>query len=165
MTPEAHAALRAYLKFRAKNGEDVGPGSTLIVQRYKTKRGSPMKLKPLPITGRGVRRLIEGSLRSHKIRTGTKRRHEFKVAHGFRKLFKTRAQVAMKPIHVEMLMGHNVGLEASYYKPSENELMEDYLKAIPSSRSPRSSNSQSPSRNWPRRSSRRPRISRTWSCT
>jgi len=131
LTPEAYSALKAYLEFRKMNGEEVEPDSTLIVQRFRSKRDSPVKLKPIQITGRGVRRLIEGALRSHKIRTGIKRRHEFKVAHGFRKLFKTRAQVAMKPIHVEMLMGHDVGLEASYYKPSEKELVEDYLKAIP----------------------------------
>lgn len=131
LTPEAYLALQAYLSFRRKNGEDVEPDSTLVVQRFRTKRGIPVTLKPMGETAHGVRRLIDGSLRSHKIRTGTKRRHEFKVAHGFRKLFKTRAQVAMKPIHVEMLMGHDVGLEASYYKPSQKELMEDYLKAVP----------------------------------
>ena len=37
----------------------------------------------------------------------------------------------MKPINVEITMGHNIGVSASYYKPSEREVMEDYLKAIP----------------------------------
>jgi predicted nucleic acid-binding Zn-ribbon protein len=28
------------------------------------------------------------------------------------------------------LMGHNIGLSKSYYKPTEKELLEDYLNAI-----------------------------------
>jgi len=36
----------------------------------------------------------------------------------------------MKPINVEILMGHSVGLSDSYYRATESELMEDYLKAI-----------------------------------
>ena len=37
----------------------------------------------------------------------------------------------MKPINVELLMGHSVGVSNSYYKPKETELLEDYKKAIP----------------------------------
>ena len=38
----------------------------------------------------------------------------------------------MKPINVEITMGHNIGVSQSYYKPTEREVMEDYLKAIDS---------------------------------
>ncbi len=34
----------------------------------------------------------------------------------------------MKPINVEILLSHNVGISNSYYKPTENELLQDYLK-------------------------------------
>lgn len=37
----------------------------------------------------------------------------------------------MKPINVETLMGHSTGISDSYYRPNENELLNDYLKAIP----------------------------------
>jgi hypothetical protein len=36
----------------------------------------------------------------------------------------------MKPINVEVLVGHSTGIYDSYYKATENELLEDYLKAI-----------------------------------
>jgi hypothetical protein len=36
----------------------------------------------------------------------------------------------MKPINVEMTMGHDIGLSESYYKPSEKEVLEDYLKLL-----------------------------------
>jgi hypothetical protein len=37
----------------------------------------------------------------------------------------------MRPINVEMLMGHSTGISDSYYRPNERELLEDYLKAVP----------------------------------
>jgi hypothetical protein len=36
----------------------------------------------------------------------------------------------MKPINVEITMGHDIGVSASYYKPTEREVLEDYLKAV-----------------------------------
>jgi hypothetical protein len=36
----------------------------------------------------------------------------------------------MKPINVEVLMGHSTGISDSYYRATENELSEDYLKAV-----------------------------------
>ncbi len=58
------------------------------------------------------------------------KRHEFKTAHGFRKFFKTQAEQYMKAANVEMLMGHDLGISKSYYKPQEKEVMGDYLKAV-----------------------------------
>lgn len=37
----------------------------------------------------------------------------------------------MKPINVEITMGYNIGVSASYYRPTEREVLEDYLKVIP----------------------------------
>jgi hypothetical protein len=68
-------------------------------------------------------------LRSIGLRKEKKKRHDFSV-HGFRKYFKTRAeQSGVKPINVEILMGR-VGISDSYYKPTETELLEDYLKSV-----------------------------------
>jgi hypothetical protein len=36
----------------------------------------------------------------------------------------------MKPINVEITMGHNIGLSESYYRPIQQEVLQDYLKAI-----------------------------------
>jgi hypothetical protein len=35
----------------------------------------------------------------------------------------------MRPTNIELLMGHNIGISKSYYKPTENEMLDDYLKA------------------------------------
>jgi hypothetical protein len=43
---------------------------------------------------------------------------------------KTRCEIAgMKPINVEKLMNHSTGISDSYYRATEQELLEDYLKA------------------------------------
>ncbi|MGB8036336.1 MAG: hypothetical protein WCF03_21170 [Nitrososphaeraceae archaeon] len=34
------------------------------------------------------------------------------------------------PINVEITRGHDIGVSASYYKPTEREVLEDYLKAV-----------------------------------
>jgi hypothetical protein len=60
------------------------------------------------------------------------KRHEFKLAHGFRKFFETRTQQTMRHNNVKILMGHSssMGLSENYYKPTENEVLDDYLRAV-----------------------------------
>jgi hypothetical protein len=36
----------------------------------------------------------------------------------------------MKPINIEKMMNHSVGISDSYYRATENELLEDYLKSV-----------------------------------
>jgi hypothetical protein len=81
----------------------------------------------------GVKRLVERALWAQGIRTELeygKKRHEFQTDHGFRKWYKTQCEMAgMKPINIEKLMGHSVGISDSYYRATENDLLDDYLKA------------------------------------
>jgi hypothetical protein len=88
---------------------------------------------PKKLKSSGIKSIIERALWEQALRKPLavgERRHEWKGAHGFRKFYKTRAEQVMKPINVEITMGHNIGLSSSYYKPTENEVMEDYLKAV-----------------------------------
>src|SRR5438132_12504822 len=90
---------------------------------------APRKLKSA-----GVKRLMEDALWIQGLRKKLeqgKRRHEFQADHGLRKWFKTRCEISgMKPINIEKLMGHSTGISDSYYRATENELLEDYLKAV-----------------------------------
>jgi hypothetical protein len=53
----------------------------------------------------------------------------YQANHSLRKWFKTRCEIAgMKPINIETLLSHNLGVSDSYYRPTEGELFEDYLK-------------------------------------
>lgn len=36
----------------------------------------------------------------------------------------------MRPINVEITMGHNIGISSSYYRPQEKEVLNDYLNAL-----------------------------------
>lgn len=91
--------------------------------------------EPIKLRSVGIRRLVERSLWAQGIRTELepgKRRHEFQTDHGFRKWYKTQCEIAgMKPINIEKLMGHSVGISDSYYRATEKELLDDYLKAVP----------------------------------
>jgi hypothetical protein len=56
-----------------------------------------------------------------------KKMHPFPTNHSLRKYFKTRCELAgMKPINIENLMG----ISDSYYRSTENDLLEDYLKCV-----------------------------------
>jgi hypothetical protein len=37
----------------------------------------------------------------------------------------------MKPINVERTMAHDLGVSESYWRPTEREVLEDYLKPSP----------------------------------
>ena len=82
----------------------------------------------------GVKRLMEDALWTQGLRRKLeegKRRHEFQADHGLRKWFKTRCEISgMKPINIEKLMNHSTGISDSYYRATESELLEDYLKAV-----------------------------------
>ena len=135
ISSEAYNELKKWIDFRAEAGEKITGDSWLMRDLWNVEKFSrgfvtiPKKLSSL-----GVKSLIERALKAQGIRKSLpvgQKRHEFQTDHGFRKFFKTRAEQAMKPINVEILMGHSTGISDSYYRPNENELLNDYLKAIP----------------------------------
>jgi hypothetical protein len=135
ITPECYHAIEEYIEFRKSAGEKISKNSPLIRDLFHPDRLGkgephlPKRLMPL-----GVKRMIEDALKGTGLRTKLekgKKRHEFQADHGFRKFFKTICERKMKSLHVEMLLGHTVGLADSYYRPSEQELLDEYLKAVP----------------------------------
>jgi len=136
ITPEAYLCLKEWMEYRAGQGERVTPESWLMRDLWDTTtpRGLLQVNTPRKLRSSGVKRLLERSLFAQGLRKPLppgKRRHEFQGAHGFRKFFKSVCEKHMKSLHVEILMGHNVGLAESYYRPQEREILEDYLKAVP----------------------------------
>lgn len=130
----ANDALDKYLDFRREHGEKTTSDSPLFRDKFDPVKGQyghgkkDSKDTVIPMTAPAVRQYYNRLLFSIGIRNQKKRRHEFSI-HGFRKFFKTKAELGgMKPINVETLMGHSIGISNSYYRPTENELLEDYLK-------------------------------------
>jgi integrase len=130
ITPEANKAFREYLNFRKAHGETITPESPVLRDAFDTRSGGHAK-DVETLQSDSLERDIGRLWWKSGARTQAKRRHEFKTVHGFRKFFKSRAEQAMKPINVELLMGHDIGVSNSYYRPRESEIFEDYKKAIP----------------------------------
>ncbi|MGA9153733.1 MAG: tyrosine-type recombinase/integrase [Candidatus Nitrosopolaris sp.] len=137
ITPEAYKELEEWMDFRKMSGENVTKDSWVMRQLWDTtcQHGGPggSADKPKQLTSDGVKTLVENAIKTQSVRTKIpgKKRYEFPAHHGFRKFFKTHTEQVMKPINVEMLMGHSIGISNSYYRPKEQDLLEDYLKAVP----------------------------------
>jgi integrase len=131
ITYEACVSLDRYLEFRKKNNEIITNTSPLFRDTFDPIVSCDDKEKIVcSMTAHAIRQYYNRLLHSIGIRRDKKRRHEFSV-HGFRKYFKTRAeQSGMKHINVEILMGHSVGISDCYYRPTETEIVQDYLKAV-----------------------------------
>jgi hypothetical protein len=51
--------------------------------------------------------------------------------HGFRKFFtKQLVDSKLNPEIREMLLGHKIGLASAYYKPTQEDMCNEYLKAV-----------------------------------
>jgi integrase len=113
---------RKYLEERRIAGETITPDSPLVRQRLDID-GTKSPIKAAPST---ISFCLWNAWKKVGLATG---KREFKMAHGFRKYFKTRLENAgMKTVLIETLMGHATGLNANYYRPTTNELATEYLK-------------------------------------
>ena len=136
ITPEAYFEMEKWMAYRSECGEVINEKSWVMRHLWNNKKGHMHGLVSVPkkLKSAGVKRLMEDALWTQGIRTKLelgKKRHEFQADHGLRKWFKTRCEISgMKPINIEMLMNHSVGISDSYYRAAENELFNDYLKAI-----------------------------------
>lgn len=126
------------MKYRSNCGEQITNDSWVMrdlwnVTKPTKKEAGGQIQDPVKLQSIGVKRLVERALWAQGIRTELeygKKRHEFQTDHGFRKWYKTQCEMAgMKPINIEKLMGHSVGISDSYYRATENDLLDDYLKA------------------------------------
>jgi hypothetical protein len=136
ITPEAYQELEKWWKFRENSGEKMTESGWIMRDLWNAKEGYTHGLVSVPKRLRvsGIKSLIEEALWTGGIRKKLEpntKRHEFQAAHGFRKWFKTRCELAgMKSINIEILMGHSIGISDSYYRATESEVLDDYLKAV-----------------------------------
>jgi integrase len=141
ISPEAYNLLKDYMDFRHLHGEKItgeswlirdtwqkidrnqGHGHRLGLAKYPRKIGSitirNMLFEAWQI--QGVRPKLESGIRNH----------EFKSSHSFRKAFETICQKAkMNHNNIKLLMDHSLGESQNYHRPLEEDILEDYLKAV-----------------------------------
>lgn len=132
---EAYFELLDWIKYREHSGETIDENSWVMRDLWDTgatKDGKGLVTQPKKLASSGIKRLIERAIWSQGLRSkllNGKKRHPFSAVHSLRKWFKTRCEIAgMKPINVEKLLSHSIGISNSYYRPTENDLLDDYLK-------------------------------------
>lgn len=136
-SPEAATAIDFYLDLRTRCGEKLGPESPLIRKEFD--RLDPMAVSyAKPIQTRSYDSLIQEMLEVAgvtKIEPSIegKRLYRKQVARttGFRKLVNTTmVRSKVDPLIKEMLLGHHTGLEENYYRPEEQDLLNEYVKCV-----------------------------------
>jgi hypothetical protein len=141
ITPEAYTALSHWMDYRKSYGETITPESWLMRNLWKTTNtnwGARWGLATVPkqLKSGAIKRLLERALCDMGLRkplpAGVKR-HEFKATHGMCKFYDTQAKAAkMLSNMVEKTIGHSLGVAENYDRFTEEQILEEYLKAVPS---------------------------------
>ena len=135
ISSEAYYALKNWMDFRQSNGEEITNQSWVMRNLWNTERSERKDSKkksgitnPIKLSSIGIKRLMERALWTQNLRIkndAKNKRYAFQTDHGFRKFFKTRCEIGgMKPINIEKLMGHSLGISDSYYRATEKELLD-----------------------------------------
>jgi integrase len=141
ITPEASKAINTYLGYRERYGEKLTSKSPLFRDQFdRNDPDSIHNVKPLKL--RALERLISRTIEKSGLRTVQRQtelqhsehgkiRKDVRLTSGFRKFFDTQLIYAdVRPAIKEMFMGHSIGYDDNYFKPSENDILEEYLTAV-----------------------------------
>lgn len=133
-TNECTKEIDTYLDFRKRHGEIITGDSYLLTKKFDTSvriegfTGRPFGKNSLP-------NMLEDFIRNSGLRNidhnNPFKRKQIPIFHGFRKFFtKQLVDSKLNPEIREMLLGHKIGLASCYYKPTEQEMLNEYLKAV-----------------------------------
>jgi hypothetical protein len=125
-TPEAANEIDTYLDFRKRHGEKLIGDSFLVTKKFDTNLtiegfiGQPFGKKSLPV-------ILEDYIRNSGLRNidhvNPHKRKEVPRLHGFRKFFTTQCINAKLNPEIRELA-------SCYYKPTEQEMLDEYMKAV-----------------------------------
>ena len=136
LLPRSAHALDSYLDYRRRSSETITPNSPLFRNDFNINSIATVRKNSKPITIHTLRciihsRLIKAGLIERAVTKDKQRRHEVPLSHGFRKFLMTQPVTAkVNPEIREMLLGHKIGLTGAYYRPTEQDMLQEYEKAI-----------------------------------
>ena len=122
ITPECKQAIETYLDMRKRYGEKIKDDSFLIREQFDVRNpGKPKEMN---------RNIIMKKIVDLCDRAGIDK-SDIPACHGFRKFFTTQlVNSKLNPEIREMLLGHKIGLASHYYRPTEQEMYQEYQKAV-----------------------------------
>lgn len=131
-TPEATAAIQFYLDWRKEMGEEPKPESPLIRNSIKDNFSKAAK-HPTPISYMRLWEIMQKLIRKAGI--ANPNNYSLQPNHAFRKFMNTIvANAKVNPLFKEIMMGHSLKLDRTYYNRNDPEslkaLLEEYVKAI-----------------------------------
>ena len=132
ITPEAKKAIDSYLDMRARYGEILNDRSCIIREQFDIRDQFGIKNPKIMKSHSIAWRLVIVAERTGIRKRGhdKNKRQNIMAAHGFRKFFTTQCiKSKVNPEIREMLLGHKIGLTGSYYRPTEQDMLEEYQKA------------------------------------
>jgi integrase len=130
-TPECRREIDSYLEYRRRWAERITDDSPLFRADYNIQKTTTAK----PITSYTIRGLTANLLSRSGLRKphteGKTKRSHIMANHGLRKFFETNAfKAGMDHMYIRRLMGQKSGLEDSYLKLSEEDLLEGDSKHV-----------------------------------
>lgn len=140
-TFECAAAIDNYLAMRKRYGEKFYPNSFLIREQFDIRDPFAISKCQRTVSNTLVNKIIDLAIRSGirkkevleegKKHLGGSLRKEVAICHGFRKYYTTKLiNKKINPEIREMLLGHKIGLAGVYYKPTDDDFLEEYQKVI-----------------------------------
>jgi integrase len=139
-TPECATMIDEYLAQRRAAGEIINSQESYLIRNdfdfiFKTRVKSPRKTSISALNVIMNRILFKTELRQVNYLTENSRykRHSKAGFHAFRKYFNTCLASCDVNLSIkECLMGHSasMGLDGSYFRPTEKQLLTEYLKAV-----------------------------------
>ena len=143
ITPEAYNLLKEWMDYRALHGEKINGDSWVMRTSFDTIKGINKNnhlrdnldiSTPRKLSHKSIKTILERAAKSQKLFKPLEKnqhRRQWKLAHGLRKFFTSKCDNAsLAKIYIEILLDHGIGLDASYHKPTEDELFAEYKKAI-----------------------------------
>ena len=134
-SPETASCIDSYLEYRTRSGEKLNNDSFLIREQFDINDFEQIRKEGRSVSKDSISSLlyhlaVKAGVRIPNLNSTGRERQAVPLAHGFRKFFTTQLiNAKVNPEIREMLLGHSIGLAGAYYKPTEDEMLEEYLKA------------------------------------